>query len=126
MSEFDLIRVSPSASSGDLPLPTEELDGKDALLRCFMYAMLSVNNPSSGDVDLADEVWKNISDISDFSRGALNGEWICFNIETGEIGMAFPYKGEWRIRPNTVTDTDIRIAQQKRVESRNARKADDV
>lgn len=110
--------VSAEVGRGSLPVPSQPLEGKEALLRCFMYAMMSVGNPSDSDVNLEDEIWQNLSELADFSDGQLEGDWICFNVKTGSIGMAFPYKGEWRIRETSVTDEKIREAQEKRFNNR--------
>ena len=110
--------ISTETSGSNLPVPSQPLEGKEILLRCFMYAMMSAGNPFSDDVNLEDEVWRNLSELADFSDGQLEGEWICFNVKSGAIGMAFPYKGEWRIRETSVTDEEIRSVQEKRFNDR--------
>jgi hypothetical protein len=117
MSEFDLVGIPASFGASDLPVPKEKLDGKEILLRCFMYSILSVKDPTD-DIDLAEELWASLAEIADFSNGTMDGEWICFNVKSGELGMAYPYNGEWRIREHAVSDEQIRSVQQRRVDAR--------
>jgi len=96
-----------------------KLTGKDILARAFLNAMMSVEQARfSRDIDLPEEVWKNLLELTDMGVPGLEGEWLCFNVESGEIGRAYPYKGEWRIRTASADDRRLAQLQQARVHER--------
>lgn len=118
MHGFDNFGIPASIGESDISFSTQQLDGKDALMRCVMYALMSASTQPFSDIPLEEEIWNNLSDIANFSNGAMDGEWLCFNIETGELGMAFRYKDAWRIRSASVTDEQLKDLQQQRMISR--------
>jgi hypothetical protein len=118
MHGFDNFGISAQDGESNISFSPQKLDGKDALMRCVMYAMMSASTQPFSDVGLEEEIWSNLSDIANFSNGAMDGEWLCFNIETGELGMAFRYKDNWRIRAASITDEQLKNLQQERMISR--------
>jgi hypothetical protein len=86
---------------------------------------MSVGNPMGSNVDLAEEIWKNIIELADFSNGILDAEWLCFNLRNEEIGMAYKYNDSWRIRTKNSSDDEIRKAQNERISSRDGVELDD-
>lgn len=107
------------ASQGNTPYTAQPLTGKEILARAFVNAMMSVTNPTDDSIDLPEEIWKNLGLLTGKRIGTLEpSEWLCFNLETGEIGRAYPYKGEYRIRSTEATDVDMNELQGQRVQER--------
>lgn len=104
MSELPEGTESTEAGEGD-PIdspPPFELDGRDILARVVMGC---IHKGMSGDpqqFDISTEIMMALKAITEHEIGPFHpSPWFCINLETNQVGRAYPYRGEYRIVPIT-------------------------
>lgn len=82
----------------------QESDAMVALRKAYELALIEnldrwIYKPDEEKVDVNVRSLQLLDEMTKLSHiSAPPSPWVCFNVETGEIGRAYEYKGEHRIR----------------------------
>lgn len=119
MSELPEGTESAEAGEGDPAdsAPPFQLDGRDILARTVMAVIQKGMSSDPTKFDVSTEIMKALKGITENEIGPFHpSPWFCINLESFQVGRAYPYKGEHRIVPITpdfemMRDIDEAVAE---------------
>lgn len=82
--------------------PQFALDGRDILARTVMGCIQKGMRSDPSQFDISTEIMVALKAITEHEIGPFHpSPWFCINLETNQVGRAYPFKGEHRIVPIT-------------------------
>ena len=98
------------------------LKGEEIISRVFVASAMSVQNPGFDEVDLPQEIMLTLKELTGGARAPLEeNDWLCIDLNSGQVGRAFKVRDDFKILPVEVTDVQLDSAINARRMERSAR-----